>query len=143
MKLTEMTKDELNLLTYVEIAYRYLKENKVTLKTPDIFHRVCDLLGFDENQYMNKIGDFYTSLTMDKRFIVLDNNEWDLRENHSVEIVLEEDEEETLETTSEEEELESEENSLDMSDDIVDNDLDDDEDDLDDLSIVDEEENEE
>ena len=93
MKLTEMTKDELNLLTYVEIACRYLKENKVTLKTPDLFRKVCDLLGFNDSQYAAKIGGFYTSLTMDKRFIVLDNNEWDLREKHPVDIVLDDEDE--------------------------------------------------
>ena len=32
MKLTEMTQNELNLLSYTEIAYRYLKENKVRLR---------------------------------------------------------------------------------------------------------------
>ncbi len=144
MKLTDMTKEELSLLTYVEIAYRYLKENKVTLKIPDLFRKVCDLLGFNDTQYTSKIGDFYTSVTMDKRFIVLDNNEWDLRENHSVEMVIED--EDDAEDTSEEEEIEEEnqedEESLDSVDDQVDQDLDED-DDLDDLTIIDDEEIEE
>ena len=146
MKLTDMTKEELGLLTYVEIAYRYLKENKVTLKIPDLFRKVCDLLGFNDSQYASKIGDFYTSLTMDKRFIVLDNNEWDLRENHSVEMVIE-DEDDTEDTIEEDEEIEEEENpeddeSLDSVDDQVDADLDED-DDLDDLTIIDDDEIEE
>ncbi len=142
MKLTDMTKEELSLLTYVEIAYRYLKENKKTLKTPDLFRKVCDLLGFNDSQYASKIGDFYTSLTMDKRFIVLDNNEWDLRENHSVEIVLDdEDDAEDIseEETDEEPEEETDEESLENVDDSIDSDLDD-EDDLDDLTIIDEDE---
>ena len=136
MKLTEMTKDELNLLTYVEIACRYLKENKVTLKTPDLFRKVCDLLGFNDSQYAAKIGGFYTSLTMDKRFIVLDNNEWDLRENHSIELVIDDDETDIVEeeTDSEEEMVEEE------TEELSENDLDDDNDDLDDLTIIDDEE---
>ena len=145
MKLTDMTKEELGLLTYVEIAYRYLKENNTTLKTPDLFRKVCDLLGFNDTQYASKIGDFYTSLTMDKRFIVLDNNEWDLREHHSIEIVLDDDEEieeEITEEPEEEAEEEVEEESLENVDDVVDSDLDDD-DDLDDLTIIGEEEVEE
>ena len=139
-----MTKEELGLLTYVEIAYRYLKENNVTLKTPDLFRKVCDLLGFSDAQYASKIGDFYTSLTIDKRFIVLDNNEWDLREHHSVAIVLddEEDLEETTDESDEETEEENEEDSLENVDDAVDADLDDD-DDLDDLTIIDDDEPEE
>ena len=145
MKLTDMTKEELSLLTYVEIAYRYLKENKITLKTPDLFRKVCDLLGFNDSQYASKIGDFYTSLTMDKRFIVLDNNEWDLRENHSVEIVLEDDEPEDLIEEETEEELETEEDvdeTLENVDESVDTDLEDD-DDLDDLTIIGDDEVEE
>lgn len=144
MKLTDMTKEELGLLTYVEIAYRYLKENNVTLKTPDLFRKVCDLLGFNDTQYASKIGDFYTSLTMDKRFIVLDNNEWDLREHHSVEIVLDDDEEVEEDVSDEPEEVEeeSEEESLENVDEAVDADLDD-EDDLDDLTIIDDDEIEE
>jgi len=136
MKLTEMTKDELNLLTYVEIACRYLKENKVTLKTPDLFRKVCDLLGFNDSQYAAKIGGFYTSLTMDKRFIVLDNNEWDLRENHSIELVIDDDETDIVEeeTDSEEEMVEEE------TEELSETDLDDDNDDLDDLTIIDDEE---
>lgn len=136
MKLTEMTKDELNLLTYVEIACRYLKENKVTLKTPDLFRKVCDLLGFSDSQYAAKIGGFYTSLTMDKRFIVLDNNEWDLRENHSVELVIDDDEVDVVEEESDiEEEVVEEE-----IDETNENELDDDTDDLEDLTIIDDEE---
>lgn len=146
MKLTDMTKEELSLLTYVEIAYRYLKENNVTLKTPDLFRKVCDLLEFNDAQYASKIGDFYTTLTMDKRFIVLDNNEWDLREHHSVEIVIDDDEEvedEVIDEPEEEvEEEENEEESLENVDDVVDSDLDDD-DDLDDLTIIGEDEIEE
>ena len=145
MKLTDMTKEELNLLTYIEIAYRYLKENNVTLKTPDLFRKVCDLLEFNDSQYASKIGDFYTSLTMDKRFIVLDNNEWDLREHHSVEIVLDDDEEveeEVVDDSEEEVEEETDEESIENVDDVVDSDLDDD-DDLDDLTIIGDEEVEE
>ena len=139
MKLTEMTKDELNLLTYVEIACRYLKENKVTLKTPDLFRKVCDLLGFNDSQYAAKIGGFYTSLTMDKRFIVLDNNEWDLRENHSVEIVIDDDED--VDVVEEESDVEEEQNEEEI-DETTENELDDDTDDLEDLTIIDDEDDE-
>lgn len=140
MKLTNMTKDELSLLNYTEIAYRYLKENKVTLKTPDLFRKVCELLQFTDSQYASKIGGFYTSLTMDKRFIVLDNNEWDLRENHSIELVIDDDEVDNVEEETEVEEEPTEEEP----EEVDDSELDDDNDDLDDLTIIgDDEEDEE
>ena len=142
MKLTEMPKDKLNLLSYIEIAYRYLKENKVTMKTPDLFRQVCNLLGFNDNQYVEKIGDFYTSLTLDKRFIVLDNTEWDLRENHAVEIVYDDDEIDVVE--DEEEEIEEEEVVDDTAEAAaIDPELDDDDDDLEDLTIITDDEVEE
>ena len=134
MKLTEMTQNELNLLSYTEIAYRYLKENKVTLKIPDLFKQVCKLLDFNDTQYANKIGDFYTSITMDKRFIVLENNEWDLRANHSVELVVDDDDADLSEEPLEDEEVEGENEE---NEDNIDADLDDADDDLDDLTIID------
>ena len=48
-------------------------------------------------EYSEKIGDFYTSLTTDKRFILLDTAEWDLKDKHKVEIILDEDDEEEFE----------------------------------------------
>ena len=49
--------------------------------------------------YENKIGDYYTSLTTDKRFVFLDTAEWDLKDNHSIPVVLDEDEEINLAKT--------------------------------------------
>ena len=76
--------------------------------------------------------------------IMLDNGEWDVRDNHAIDISLEEDDEEEL--ASEEEELEEDlENEDEMEEDNIDmarddDDLDDDDDDLDDLAVLDEEE---
>ena len=136
MKLKEMTKEELELLSYTDLTEMILKENKKPMNTPSIFKKICDLLELSEEEYTNQIGDFYTSLTTDKRFILLDTAEWDLKDKHKVEIVLDEDEEE--ETFDEEELKESEESEeLSESDEITDDEIDlDDSDDLGDLSIV-------
>ena len=47
-------------------------------------------------RYAEKIGDYYTSLTTDKRFVILENGEWDIRDNHVLNISLEEDVEEDI-----------------------------------------------
>ena len=47
-------------------------------------------------RYAEKIGDYYTSLTTDKRFVILENGEWDIRDNHVLNIFLEEDVEEDI-----------------------------------------------
>ena len=146
MKIKDMTKAEIELLSNCDITAMLLKENKKPMNTPAIFRKICDLLGYSEEEYTNKIGEFYTSLTTDKRFILLDSAEWDLRDNHAVKIsVDDEDEEEDIEYEEEEEtEFEEEEVEDDIDDieeplDDEELDIDDEEDDIEDLAIIDEE----
>lgn len=130
MKLKDINKTELEQMSYADLSYIILKENKKPMNTPSIFKKICDLLEYTDEEYSNKIGDFYTSLTTDKRFLFLDSSEWDLRENNIVKMELEEDEE--LEEETEEDEIEEEETEEDIDSDNLDDDLDDD----DDLSII-------
>ena len=146
MKLNEMKKEELEILSYTDLTEMILKENKKPMNTPSIFKKICDLLELSEDEYTNQIGDYYTSLTTDKRFILLDTAEWDLKDKHKVEIDLTEadDEEEAfddedLEDETEEENMEeTEEESIEITDDEIDLD-----DDMEDLTIVDDEDLEE
>ncbi len=140
MKLKDMPIEELELLSYTDITYKILKENKKSMTTAALFREICELLELSDSDFDSKIGDYYTSLTLDKRFVLLKNNEWDVRDNHSVEIIIDDDEDEEVEE-SEEENEETEESEEDIiDDDTLDDDLDDD---MDDLSIIDEEEVEE
>ena len=41
-----------------------------------------------ESTFENKVADFYTSLSTDKRFILLDNGKWDLRSNHTSDKII-------------------------------------------------------
>lgn len=107
MNLKQMPKEELQLLSYTDLTYRILKENKKAMNTPSIFKNICELLEYSDEEYENKIGDYYTSLTIDKRFVLLENAEWDLRENHSIELSVEEDDEEGIEEEIEEEEIDN------------------------------------
>lgn len=142
MNLKDMTKEELEVLSYTDLTYMLLKENQKTMNTPTLFKKICELLEFTDEEYAARIGDYYTSLTIDKRFVLLDNGEWDICDNHKIEMVVEDDEEESEETEendeSEDEEIEETENEMDNLDDELDDD-----DDLDDLAIIDDEENDE
>ena len=145
MSLKDMTKEELEVLSYTDLTYMLLKENKKTMNTPTLFKLICDLLGYSDEEYAAKIGDYYTSWTIDKRFVLLDNAEWDIRDNHKIELVVDDDEEEMDETEESEEENEEEMDETEEEEDIdsMDDDLDDVDDDLEDLAIIDDEENEE
>lgn len=139
MKIKDIPAIELELMSYTDLSYMILKENKKSMNTPTLFKEICNLLSYSDAEYASKIGDYYTSLNIDKRFVLLENNEWDIRDNHSVELVLDEDdeEEEVLEET--EDEIE-EDNEEDIDELIDDEDIDDD---IEELSIVDDEEDDE
>ena len=145
MKLSKISKEELEQYSYTDLAAMILKEEKKSLNTPTIFKKICDLLGLSDEEYANKIGDFYTTLTTDKTFILLDDATWDLRDRHSVKVTLNEEDTEDEEDLTETDELDdmAPDDIHDMDDDseIDDPDLDDVDDvDDDDLTILDEDE---
>jgi len=140
MKLSKMTKEELELLSYTNIAKLYLEENKKTMNTAELFKEVCKLLELSEGEYQDKIADFFQSLTTSKEFILLEDGKWDLKTNHKVKIdideLYEEKEEDDDEFEVEEDDEHDEEddyNSIDDEDEYA-------EDDLSDLTILNEDE---
>lgn len=133
MKLNKMAREQLEVLSYADLTELILKEGKKGLKTPNIFKKICKLLGLTDEDYTNQIGDFYTSLTNDKRFTFIDGV-WDLRDRHTSDIVYDTDEDEDDEVDVDDEVVETVE-----SEDI--DDMDDEEgieqdDDMDDLNII-------
>lgn len=140
MKLKSIDKDTLETMQFDDIAYIILKEKGKKMKITDIFRTICDALGMTDKEYENQIGDFFTLLATEKRFIQLEKGYWDLRENHTSEINiqdLEDDMDDDIEVESPEEDnnIEEEGDYYDTIDDMEDDDSDDD---LKDLVIVDE-----
>ena len=107
MKLNKMKKEDLEQLSYGKIAELYLKENKQTFTTAELFKEVCNLLELPEEEYQNKIGDFFETLTTSKEFILLSDGKWDLKSNHTVKIdideIYEEKDDDVYEDTSDDE----------------------------------------
>ena len=144
MKLKNMTKEDLELLSYTDLTEIILKENQKPMNTAEIFKQICELLELGEDSYLDKIGDYYTSLTTDKRFILLETSEWDLKDKHKVEVILDEEDFDDESIEDEEEDIEDDESPLDVEDEsieITDDeiDLDDEEDAMEELSIIEEE----
>ena len=142
MNLKKMTTDELEKMSHLDIAYNIIKNEKKLYTTVDLLKEVCNLLKYEDNYFENLIGNFYTSLNLDKRFISIDGK-WDLSENHSVKIIVEDEMDDELESYEDMDEDEVEE----IEDEAVLDDteaLEDVEDDLDeemeDLTILTEEE---
>ena len=84
----KMKKDELELLSNKDIAALILEDSNKTFNTADLFKKIIKLLELPESVFEAKIADFYTALSTDKRFILLDNGKWDLRSNHTSDKVL-------------------------------------------------------
>ena len=65
------------------VAYEILKEVNEKVAFNALWGAVCDRLGIKEVDRNNLISTFYTQLTLDGRFMFLDENYWDLRVNHT------------------------------------------------------------
>ena len=146
MNLKDMKKEELELLSYTDLTEMILKESKKSMNTPSIFKKICEILEMSDDEYQSKVGDYYTSLTTDKRFIHLENAEWDLKDRHKVEIInYEEDEDEDEDDESEEVEEENdsleevEEADENIDDEVLDDESLNSDEDLEELTIIDDE----
>lgn len=147
MDIRKMTSEELEKLSHLDIAYNIIKNEKKVLNTLDLLKEVCSILNYSESAVEELIGEFYTSLNLDKRFILIDGK-WDITENHSVKIVVDDEMDDELETfediDEEDEEAKEIEDEAVLEDVEILEDLDDDiDDEMDDLTILSEEEIEE
>ncbi len=138
MSSKNLTLEELEAMSYDDIALIVLNESKKTMKINDLFKKVCDLLKLSDDEYVNKLPAFFDIISTDHRFIMLDDGSWDIKTRHSTKVVIdnEDDEEEII--LDEEEPEEEEEEDIFYDEDSSDDDTT--EDDLKDLVIIDEEE---
>ncbi len=142
MNIKKMSKDELELLSNKDITYYLLEDSKKSINTADLFKKIIKLLELPESSFDAKIGDYYTSLATDKRFILLEDGTWDLRSRHTSDKVIKvEDSDDEEDEDDNEKEVIDEEIEEDNYDDGDDDDVyDDNDDDLKDLVVIDEEE---
>ena len=145
MDLKKMTKDELELLSNKDITNLILTDSEKSMNTADLFKKIIKLLELPESCFEKKIADYYTSLATDKRFVLLDDGTWDLRNRHTSDKVVkitEEDDEDEAEIKEDEDEEEDDDTLLEDSyDDTDDTDYDDEtNEELKDLVIIDEDE---
>lgn len=136
-------KEDVKDLSYKDITNIILENNKSGMNTLDLFTMIVDLLELPKNTIDTKIADYYTSLTTDKRFLLVDGL-WDLRSRHTSDKILVDVTDDEIE---EDEELEeSDEMDLEVEEEPYEDDIDgdtsyDEEDDgLGDLVVLDEDE---
>lgn len=129
MKLNEMSKEDLELMGYDDIALLVLQEKGKKMKLRDIFAAVCKVLELPEETVDNQLIDFFELMSINKKFIMLKNGFWDLQTRHKLDVVIEEDDdEEVIDEEIEDIEEETEDEDIfydkdDETDDLPDDDL--------------------
>ena len=87
--------------TMTDVAFDLLGKKKKEVSFAKLWDEVSQTMGFSVSQAENKIANFYSDMMLDKRFVSLPENMWDLRQRHKFEevhieldsIVLEDDDE--------------------------------------------------
>ena len=138
MKLKDISREELEMMGYADIAFIILTERKKKMKIAEVFKKICTALGLSDQEYENNISEFFEIISTNKLFTVLPQGYCDLKTRHNTKVVIDDEEDEitpdeeieTEEETEEEEEIFYDENE---DDDVVD-------DDLQDFCVVDEDE---
>jgi len=143
MGIQDMKKEELELLSNKDIT-NLLLEEKGCQNTAELFQRIIELLELPKSTFDQKIGDYFTSLTTDKRFLMLEDGAWDLRSRHTadkiVKVVEEDDDLDDITSDADDIDIEADESdNFDINSDDEDA-FDDTDDDLKDLVVLDEDE---
>ncbi|MFV0424684.1 MAG: DNA-directed RNA polymerase subunit delta [Bacilli bacterium] len=71
----------------LEIAEQILNSSKGSIDIYTLFNKVADIKEFTEEEKETKIGQFYTHLTVDGRFVILPDGKWGLRVDYPFEVV--------------------------------------------------------
>src|SRR5690606_41435338 len=69
VSLEQISKEELQEMALVEIAYEILKEKKEPLPFHELVDRIAELLELSPEQVRNRISQFYTDMNIDGRII--------------------------------------------------------------------------
>ena len=118
-----LTSEQLETMSYGDVAAFVLENKGKKQKIQDLFKEVIRLMNLPESDFENHIADFFQLLSTDMRFTMVEKGYWDLKEELDVE--------------ESEEDLNSDDDDSEINYD--DDDLDDDpeEDDFKDLVIID------
>ena len=134
-----LTSEQLETMSYGDVAAFVLEQKGKKQKIQDLFKEVIKLMNLPESDFENHIADFFQLLSTDMRFTMVEKGYWDLKVNQKHKVIVasddEEDEELEVEETEAEEETEEDDSEINYDDDDLDDDPE--EDDFKDLVIID------
>lgn len=90
LSLNQYSKEQLQEMSFIEIAYDLLVENKQATPFNEIMDVIINALDLSEQEVKSRIAQFYTDMNIDGRFLALGENRWGLRIWYPVDHVEEE-----------------------------------------------------
>ncbi|SDJ75326.1 DNA-directed RNA polymerase subunit delta [Salimicrobium halophilum] len=85
MSLKDLTQQQIDETSMLEMAYVVLEDQHQTYDFNDLFHQIADMKGFSEARKEDAIAQFYTDMNLDGRFTTTGTNQWGLRKWYPIE----------------------------------------------------------
>jgi DNA-directed RNA polymerase subunit delta len=155
LSLAQYSKEELQELSLMEMAYEYLQNSKQPIAFADLLQEIKKAAGISDEEIRTRLAQFYTDINVDGRFLSLGGNRWGLRVWYPVDTAEEEVvavvkpkkkkakkvvDEDDIEDFDEVDEIEDDFDDFDDEDDLLDDEDDIDIDEDDDLDLDDDDE---
>lgn len=90
MNLQNLTLEEREEMSFIEIAQYYLGEKKQAVQFQELVDEIANFLELSDDEMRSRMLQFYTDLNVDGRFLALGENRWGLKEWYPFEQVDEE-----------------------------------------------------
>lgn len=90
MSVKELTQEEIEHLSMIELGAMILKEENKAMAFQDLFAKITDLKELSEEEKTNFMAQLYTDINVDGRFLTLGSGMWGLKRWYPVEQAEEE-----------------------------------------------------
>jgi DNA-directed RNA polymerase subunit delta len=67
----------------LDVAFELMSKTKKEVTFSDLYNQVAKTLDMSDDEKKSHIGEFFTEMTLDGRFVALTDNGWDLRARHT------------------------------------------------------------
>ncbi|MBP3952762.1 DNA-directed RNA polymerase subunit delta [Bacillus suaedae] len=85
MNLQEMTKEELQEVSMIEVAFEIMKKERKPFDYYDLIKEVAKIKGMSKEEVNQRIANLYTAMNIDGRFHSLGDNNWGLKSWYALE----------------------------------------------------------
>ena len=73
----------MKVISLPETAFEVLTAANGTMTFAELYGKVAEIAEMSEEEKAARIGQFYTDISLDGRFVGLTDNTWDLRSRHT------------------------------------------------------------